>query len=78
MHEIVLPELGEDINNAIVAKWHARPGDAVREDDDVVEVVTDKATFHVPAGCRGKIREIRVPEGGTAEVGGVLGTVAPD
>ncbi len=77
MHLITLPELGDGIETATVAMWHVQVGDDVREDDDVVEVVTDKATFHVPAGCRGRVREIRAGAGCGVSVGQTLGTVEP-
>ncbi len=72
MNEIRLPELGEGITKATVACWFARPGDEVKEDDDVAEVVTDKASFSIQAPANGRIREILVAQGKDAAVGQVL------
>jgi len=72
---VVLPELGEGIIKAVVAVWHVGPGEYVQASDDVVEVVTDKATFNVPAGQAGRIKEILVKEGGEAKIGEALALI---
>lgn len=72
MNNVVLPELGEGIEKAVVACWHYRPGDRVAAGDEVVEVVTDKAVFCVPADVSGTLKEIFVEEGGEAAIGGNL------
>ena len=56
MSFVTLPELGEGIEKATVACWHYKVGDRVTRDDDVVEVVTDKAVFNVVAGASGILR----------------------
>lgn len=76
-NQVVLPELGEGITKATVACWHVRCGDAVTPDDDVAEVVTDKATFHIPATVSGTIKQICVPEGREVKVGEVLAFIEP-
>ena len=76
MNEVVLPELGEDIEKATVACWHCRVGDSVKVDDDIVELVTDKASFNVSAGKSGIVKEIRVQEGEEASIGAVLAVIA--
>ncbi len=75
MSRVVLPELGQGIETATVACWHARVGEAVRPDDDIVELVTDKATFSVPAGGEGILREILIPEGQEAGIGATLAII---
>ncbi len=77
MENVLLPELGEEIEKATVARWHCREGSTVKRDDDIVEMVTDKATFNVSAPIDGKIVEIFVREGEEAKVGGVLATIEP-
>ncbi len=62
MGNICLPELGEGIEIATVACWHRAVGDQVSVDDDVVEVVTDKATFNISAGISGEVKEICIKE----------------
>jgi len=72
---VYLPELGEDIDKATVACWHKRIGDRVELDDDIVEVVTDKATFNVSAGGNGILKEIRYKEGEEAKIGDILAVI---
>ena len=72
MRRVVLPELGVGIDKATVACWHCNIGDYVRKDDDLLEVVTDKATFNVAAPSEGIVKEILVPEGQEVKVGEVL------
>lgn len=69
MNELKLPELGEGIEKAVVACWHVKQGDQVNQDDDILEVVTDKATFNVPAHKAGVVAKICVKEGDDAIVG---------
>ncbi len=74
-HELKLPELGEGIEKAIVACWHVKEGDEVNQGDEIVEVVTDKASFGVPCPCSGILKKIMVHEGGEIRVGGVLANI---
>jgi len=75
MNFVTLPELGEGIEKATVACWHYKVGDRVQDDDDVVEVVTDKAVFNVVAGASGTLREILVRDGQEVRVGEVLAEI---
>ena len=75
MEKIILPELGEGILKAAVACWHKQVGEEVFEDDDIVEVVTDKASFNIPAGKTGRVKEILVLEGREAKVGETLALI---
>ena len=76
MTDIILPELGEGVTKATVACWHVKPGEAVEAGQDVVEVVTDKASFNVEAPAAGRLTAILVPEGRDGKVGSALGTIA--
>ena len=75
MTKIFLPELGEGISKATVACWHFKKGDQVKKGDDVVELVTDKATFNVPAEKAGILKDILVQEGQESTIGSVLGII---
>ncbi len=77
MSLVLLPELGEGIEQATVACWHFKEGDQVGLDDDIVEVVTDKATFNVSAGASGTLTKILAKDGQEVRVGGTLGTIEP-
>jgi len=75
MVDLVLPELGEGIEKATVAFWHCTVGDSVKEGDDIVEVVTDKATFNVPAPVTGLVREIFIEKDQDVNVGQALASI---
>ncbi len=75
MGKIVIPELGEGIKKATVALWHHKIGDSLKEGDDVVELVTDKASFNVPSPCDGILENILVKEGETAEIGAAVASI---
>lgn len=69
MKEVLLPELGDGIEKAVLACWHKKLGDQISSEDDIAEVVTDKATFNVPAGTHGILKKVLVDEGQEAFVG---------
>jgi len=73
--EIRVPGLGESVTEATVAKWLKQPGDAVRADEPLVELETDKVTVEVPSPQAGVLSEIRVQAGTAIAVGGVLGMI---
>ena len=77
MVNLVLPELGEGIDKATVAFWHKNIGDPVTKDEDIVELVTDKATFNVPSESLGTIKEICLNVGDEAKIGEVLAVIEP-
>ncbi len=67
---VTLPSLGDDAGDeAQVSFVYVNPGDTVKEEDDLVEMVTDKATFNVPSPKAGKITKMRISEGDTVKVG---------
>ena len=75
MTNIILPELGEGVTKATVACRHVKPGEAVEAGQDVVEVVTDKASFNIEAPASGRLKTVLVPEGKDGSVGAALGTI---
>lgn len=72
MVEVVVPDLGENVEKAKISFWHYEEGDKVEKNDDVVELTTDKATFNIPAPESGIITELCVEEGDEVEVGEVI------
>ncbi|ADP69929.1 2-oxoglutarate dehydrogenase, E2 subunit, dihydrolipoamide succinyltransferase [Rhodomicrobium vannielii ATCC 17100] len=74
--EIVVPTLGESVTEATIGRWFKKPGDAVKADEAVAELETDKVTLEVNAPAAGVIAEILVKEGETVGVGALLGTIA--
>lgn len=75
MTEVKLPHIAEGVANATVSYWHRAVGDDVKEGDDLVEMVTDKAAFNVPSPVSGIIREICIQEGAEAAVGQVIAKI---
>ena len=75
MTKIILPELGDGINKAVVAFWHVKEGDLIRAGDEICEVTTDKATFNVEAPVTGRIKIITIKKGQEGSVGSTLGII---
>ena len=75
MVKITVPDLGEGIEKVQIVAWHAAEGGRVKMDEDIVELVTDKAVFNIPAPAEGVLREIRVQAGEDASIGTVLGVI---
>jgi 2-oxoglutarate dehydrogenase E2 component (dihydrolipoamide succinyltransferase) len=74
--EIKVPAMGESVTEATVSKWFKKQGDAVKRDEPLLELETDKVTVEVPAPADGSIESISVKEGDTVQVGAVLGAIA--
>lgn len=75
MTNVTLPPLAEGIDKASVSFWLKRQGEAVKAGEDLVELVTDKATFNMPSPVSGKVKEILVSEGDAAKVGQVIAVI---
>jgi 2-oxoglutarate dehydrogenase E2 component (dihydrolipoamide succinyltransferase) len=73
--EIRVPTLGESVTEATVGKWFKKSGDAVKADEPLVELETDKVTVEVPAPASGVLEDIKVTEGQTVAVGALLGAI---
>src|SRR5882757_3359228 len=72
MFEFRLPDIGEGVVEGEVVKWLVKAGDPVREDQPMVEVMTDKATVEIPSPKAGIVKEIRAEEGKMCAVGQVM------
>jgi 2-oxoglutarate dehydrogenase E2 component (dihydrolipoamide succinyltransferase) len=73
MTDIVVPTLGESVSEATVAKWLKKAGDAVKKDETLVELETDKVSVEVSAPEAGTLTEISAKEGTTVTIGAILG-----
>jgi pyruvate/2-oxoglutarate dehydrogenase complex dihydrolipoamide acyltransferase (E2) component len=71
-YELKLPDLGEGLTEAEIARWLVAEGQSVAEDDPLVEVQTDKTTVEIPSPRAGTVLKILVEEGEIAPVGAVL------
>jgi pyruvate dehydrogenase E2 component (dihydrolipoamide acetyltransferase) len=70
--EFKLPDIGEGVHEGEVVKWFVKEGDPIRENDPVVEVMTDKVTVQIPSPVTGKVLQLRAKEGEVVKVGSTL------
>jgi 2-oxoglutarate dehydrogenase E2 component (dihydrolipoamide succinyltransferase) len=73
--EIRVPALGESVTEATIGRWFKTVGEAVKADEPVVELETDKVTIEVPAPVDGVLTEVLVQAGETVGVGALLGAL---
>jgi 2-oxoglutarate dehydrogenase E2 component (dihydrolipoamide succinyltransferase) len=73
--EIRVPTLGESVSEATIARWLKKAGDAVKVDEPLVELETDKVSLEVPSPMAGVLAEIMAEEGTDVEVGALLGMI---
>ena len=75
MADILTPALGESVSEATIAKWTKKVGDAVKKDEVLVELETDKVSLEVVAPSDGVLSDIKAADGDTVVPGTVLGVV---
>lgn len=63
--EVKVPVLPESVSDATIASWHKNPGDAIKRDENLVDLETDKVVLEVPAPADGVLKEIRAKQGDT-------------
>ena len=71
--DILVPDLPESVADATVATWHKKPGDAVKRDEVLVEIETDKVVLEVPASADGILDAVLEDEGTTVTSRQILG-----
>jgi len=75
MTNVTLPPLAEGVDKASISFWYKQPGQAVKTGEDLVELVTDKATFNMPSPSNGTVKELLVSEGDSAKVGQIIAII---
>jgi len=70
--ELKVPEVGESVTEVYIGEWHKAEGDRVEQDEDIVELESEKATFDAPAPSAGVLNKILKQTGETADVGEVI------
>ncbi|MBX3096808.1 MAG: 2-oxo acid dehydrogenase subunit E2 [Fimbriimonadaceae bacterium] len=73
--EILMPELGESVHEGTVSRWLKKVGEQVKEDEPIVEIMTDKVNTELPAPATGVLVEIRIPEGSDVKVFEAMGII---
>lgn len=76
--DLVMPKLGESIMEATILKWHKQPGDAVKQDETVLEIATDKVDSEVPSTTAGVIEEILFNVNDVVPIGTVIAKIRSD
>jgi 2-oxoglutarate dehydrogenase E2 component (dihydrolipoamide succinyltransferase) len=75
MTDVMVPALGESVSEATVSTWFKKPGDAVKQDEMLCELETDKVSVEVPSPVSGVLAEILAPEGTTVAANARLAIV---
>ena len=73
--DVIMPQLGETVAEGVVTKWYKKVGDAVKADEVLFDVETDKVSTEIPAPATGVVAEILVDEGVPAKVGARLAVI---
>lgn len=73
--EIKVPQLPESITDATLVAWHKKPGDAVKRDENLADLETDKVVLEVPAPANGVLREAKVAKGTVVTAGQLLALI---
>ena len=76
--EVIMPKMGESVNEGTIIKWHKKVGDTVKLDEIIFEISTDKVDTEIPSPEEGVLSEILVNEGQTVEVGTVVARISGD
>ncbi|MEM9751786.1 MAG: 2-oxoglutarate dehydrogenase complex dihydrolipoyllysine-residue succinyltransferase [Planctomycetota bacterium] len=74
--DLIVPEVGESITEVQIGRWLKQPGEAVKKDEPLVEIETDKVTLELPAPADGVIEAVSHEQGADASVGDKIGTFA--
>lgn len=73
--EVVMPKMGESVEEATITKWFIKPGDTVEEDDVLLEIATDKVDSEIPSPVSGIIKEVFFKENDVVAVGKVIAII---
>src|SRR5947207_14634466 len=76
--ELKIPEVGESVREVQIGRWLKHEGEAVAQDENVVELETDKASMELPARAAGVLGKILKREGAMVAVGEVIGYMQSD
>jgi len=74
-YEFKLPDIGEGIAEAEIVAWHVKVGDTIREDQQIADMMTDKATVEMESPVAGKVLELAGEVGDQVPIGSVLAVI---
>ena len=73
--DLVMPKLGESIMEATILKWHKKPGDAIQQDETLLDIATDKVDSEVPSTAEGVVESILFSENDVVPIGTVIAKI---
>lgn len=73
--DLVMPKMGESIMEATILRWHKKPGDSIKLDENVLDIATDKVDTEVPSTTEGTLEEILFKENDVVPVGAVIARI---
>ena len=73
--EVKVPVLPESVSDALIATWHKKAGDAVKRDENLLDLETDKVVLEVPSPVDGVLKEIKFEEGSTVTSSQVIAVI---
>jgi 2-oxoglutarate dehydrogenase E2 component (dihydrolipoamide succinyltransferase) len=72
---IIMPKLGESVQEATIIRWLVKPGDVVQEDDVLLEIATDKVDSEIPSPVAGKVLKVLFAENALVPVGDIIAVI---
>ena len=76
--DIIMPKMGESIEEATITKWFVKEGDKVEEDDVLLEIATDKVDSEIPSPVEGVVKKILFRQDEVVAVGAVIAIIDLD
>src|SRR5258706_14973153 len=73
--EVKVPQLSESVAEATLLAWHKKVGEAVKRDENLIDIETDKVVLELPAPAHGVLSKIVKGDGGTAKDGEIIATI---
>lgn len=73
--DLIMPKLGESIMEATILKWHKNPGDAIKQDETLLDIATDKVDSEVPSTAEGVVEEVLFKENDVVPIGTVIARI---
>ncbi len=78
LFDILMPKMGESIEEATITKWFVKEGDKVEEDDVLLEIATDKVDSEIPSPVEGIVKKVLFSQDDTIAVGTVIAVIDMD
>src|SRR5258706_13704988 len=76
--EVKVPQLSESVSEATLLAWHKKVGEAVKRDENLIDIETDKGVLELPAPADGVLAKIVKGDGGTVKAGEGIATIDTD